>query len=201
MKLNHVANTYSCFLFILCPFLFAYSVAESTNFKNSYSNGYFLFGNPVPFRRHQLNSSSNISYEVESEEECLLGCINTSNCQSVNFKIAAGNDGRFLCYLLDTDKFTFPQLFNMSEDFHHYSFTVRSFINNLVLLLETKGTLSSQKYFWNYRKVEGQIVEFLVYEWLNYDKYILELVYIISFFHHHAKLFVINNRGATLALY
>ena len=122
-------------------------MAELTNFKNSYSDGYFLFGNPVPFRRHQLNSSSNISYEVESEDECLLGCINTSNCQSVNFKIAAGNDGRFLCYLLDTDKFTFPQLFNVSGDFHHYSFTVRSFINNLVLLLETKGTLSSQKYF------------------------------------------------------
>ena len=145
MKLDQVSKSYNRFFFVLYPFLFVYSVAELTYYENYNSNGYFSFGNPVPFHRYRLNSSSNVCHEVASEKECFFQCINTSNCQSVNFKIAPEDSGKFLCYLLDADKFIFPKLFDVSKDFHHYSFTVRHIINNLVLLFKTKGALSFQK--------------------------------------------------------
>lgn len=128
MKLDRFAMSYPHFLFALInPLLFAFSIAKSANFKNTLSiaGGYFLYANPVPFHRHQLKFASNASQEVANEEGCIFACTNTSTCQSVNFKIAAKANGKFLCYLLDTDKFQHPQLFNVSKDFHHYSFTVR----------------------------------------------------------------------------
>lgn len=102
------------------------SVVKSTNVKGSFdtANGTFMFANPVPFYHHQLSSAQVESQEVKDVEECIFACGKTTQCHSVNFKTAAEANGKFLCHLLDTDKFVSPVLFTESLDFHHYSFKV-----------------------------------------------------------------------------
>ena len=85
-----------------------------------------MFGNPVSFHRHKLGSAPIDSQEVEDEFECFLACAKETRCRSTNFKTVAEANGKFLCHLLDADKFVSPELFNEnSVDHHHYSFTVR----------------------------------------------------------------------------
>lgn len=83
-----------------------------------------MFANPVPFYGHQLSSVPIQSKEVEDEKGCIFECVNTTKCQSVNFKTVAEADEKYICHLLDADKFIFPELFSASVEFHHYSFTV-----------------------------------------------------------------------------
>ncbi|KAL9965640.1 hypothetical protein ACROYT_G029471 [Oculina patagonica] len=82
-----------------------------------------MFGNPMPFLRHQLSSAPIESKEVEDEKRCIFACVNATWCRSVNFKAVAEANGKFLCHLLDADKFVFPELFSGSVEFHHYSLT------------------------------------------------------------------------------
>lgn len=120
------AMTCPHFLFALLPLLSFLSVVKSTNFKGSFdtTGGTFLFANPVPFHRHQLNSAHIESQEVEDEEGCVFACAKVTQCLSLNFKTVAEANGKFICHLLDADKFIFPELFNKSVEYHHYSFTV-----------------------------------------------------------------------------
>lgn len=94
------------------------SVVKSTNVKGSFdtANGTFMLANPVPFYHHQLSSAQVESQEVKDVEECIFACGKATQCHSVNFKTAAEANGKFLCHLLDTDKFVSPVLFTESLD-------------------------------------------------------------------------------------
>ena len=131
------AMTCPHFLFTLVPLLCLLNVVKSTNFKGSFDTtgaGTLQFANPVSFHRHQLNSAPIESQEVEDEEGCVFACAKVAQCQSVNFKTVAEANGKFICHLLDADKFIFPELLNKSVEYHHYSFTVSQFTVILCLI-------------------------------------------------------------------
>ena len=75
-----------------------------------------------PFSK--LNESSLATVQVSSLGECTLECIYHRECFSVNF--GTQNRGRHACELINTDKFKKPDMFTVSQDFHHYNIKVRS---------------------------------------------------------------------------
>ncbi|KAL9962276.1 hypothetical protein ACROYT_G031363 [Oculina patagonica] len=60
---------------------------------------------------------------VVDEDECIAACTEDLKCRSVNFKTIPEKSGKYICQLLDTEKFTSFNEFSESLDFHHYSFT------------------------------------------------------------------------------
>ena len=99
---------------------------ESQSFKDSLdvADGILVYANFFPFPHHKLNSTPVVSRSVHGEDDCIAACTETSRCRSLNFKPVPDANNKFICHLLDTDKFSNPELFNASLDFHHYSFTV-----------------------------------------------------------------------------
>ena len=89
-----------------------------------FDSGTFAYGNPVAFHGQMLSSAPIDFKEVVDDTECFQACVEDSRCRSTNLKLVEEQSGKFLCQLLDTDKFTSPEAFNGSSDFHHYSFTV-----------------------------------------------------------------------------
>lgn len=119
-----MAETSHCLaLFLL---LFRGSVLASTNYKGyfDFDSGTFAYGNPVAFHGQMLSSAPIDSKEVVDDTECFQACVKDSRCRSTNLKLVEEQSGKFICQLLDTDKFTSPEVFNGSSEFHHYSFTV-----------------------------------------------------------------------------
>ena len=114
------------FIFTLIPLLCMFGVGKSTSFKGSFdtTRGTFMFANAMPFHRHQLSSVPIESQEVDDKEGCMFACVNATQCQSVNFKTVSEANRKHICHLLDADKFVSSELFNVSVEFHHYSFTV-----------------------------------------------------------------------------
>ena len=129
-KLNGMAHTlsHSGVFLLLFSLLCVLSVpGNATNFKGSFdvAGGEVMFGNPVPFHRQKLRSAPFDSKEVENEIECFFACAKDSRCRSTNFKTVVEPSGKFVCQLLDTDKFISPGLLKESADHQHYSFAVR----------------------------------------------------------------------------
>ena len=123
MQFDMVETSHCLALFLL---LFRGSVLASTNYKGyfDFDGGTFAYGNAVAFHGQMLNSTPVDSKEVVDDTECFRACVKDSRCRSTNLKFVEEQSGKFLCQLLDTDKFTSPEVFNGSSDFHHYSFTV-----------------------------------------------------------------------------
>ena len=123
MQFDMVDTSHCLALFLL---LFRRSVLASTNYKGyfDFDGGTFAYGNAVAFHGQMLNSTPIDSKEVVDDTECFRACVKDSRCRSTNLKVVEEQSGKFLCQLLDTDKFTSPEVFNGSSDFHHYSFTV-----------------------------------------------------------------------------
>ena len=123
MQLDMVETSHCLALFLL---LFRGGVLASTNYKGyfDFDGGTFAYGNAVAFYGQMLNSTPIDSKEIVDDTECFRACVKDSRCRSTNLKLVEEQSGKFLCQLLDTDKFTSPEVFNGSSDFHHYSFTV-----------------------------------------------------------------------------
>ncbi|KAL9965637.1 hypothetical protein ACROYT_G029467 [Oculina patagonica] len=87
-----------------------------------FAGGILVYANFFPFPHHKLNSTPVESHAVSGEQDCIAACTESSQCRSLNFKPVPDENGKFICHLLDTDKFNSSQLFHASVDFHHYSF-------------------------------------------------------------------------------
>ena len=107
-------------------FSMQFCVVQSSCFKGSmdFADGILIYANFVPFPHHKLNSTPVESRAVYSKQDCIAACTESSQCRSLNFKPVPDANNKFICQLLDTDKFNSSELFNTSLDFHHYSFTV-----------------------------------------------------------------------------
>ena len=110
------------FVFI---FFFQFKEAIFTDYKSSFdvSNGILSFANLFSFPNYLLNATPFESLFVYGEQDCLQACTESPRCRSLNFKVSKLH-GKFLCNLLDTDKFKSLKLFGASLDFHHFSVTV-----------------------------------------------------------------------------
>ena len=114
------------FTFLISIFLVQFKTAKPTEFKGSIdvSDGIIIYANLFPFPNHKLNSPPFETRTVDVEHDCIEACTDNSRCRSLNFKQVPELNGKFICHLLDTDKFNSSELFNTSLDSHHYSFTV-----------------------------------------------------------------------------
>ena len=107
-------------------FFFQFKEAIFTDYKSSLdvSNGILSFANLFSFPNYLLNATPFESLFVYGEQDCLQACTENPRCRSLNFKEGSQLHGKFLCKLLDTDKFKSLKLFVRSLDFHHFSLTV-----------------------------------------------------------------------------
>ena len=107
----------------LCVSLY---LSQPSSFKGAIDvpDGILVYANFFPFPHHKLNSTPIESRTVYGEQDCISACTESSQCRSLNFRTVPGANGKFLCQLLDTDKFNLSESFNASLDFHHHSFTV-----------------------------------------------------------------------------
>ena len=107
----------------LCVSLY---LSQPSSFKGAIDvpDGILVYANFFPFPHHKLNSTPIESRTVYGEQDCIAACTESSQCRSLNFRTVPGANGKFLCQLLDTDKFNLSESFNASLDFHHHSFTV-----------------------------------------------------------------------------
>ena len=87
------------------------------------------YGNFVAnkFRRLQVPVGS--SALVISYNECATGCVNAPACASFNLATFPDADGKFLCELLDEDKYSNLNQLVSSKHFHHFSIKVLELIN------------------------------------------------------------------------
>ena len=113
-----------CTIFVSI-FLFQLKEAIFTDYKSSVdvSNGILSFANLFSFPNYLLNATPFESLFVYGEQDCLQACTENPRCRSLNFK-GSKVHGKFLCNLLDTDKFKSLKLFGATLDFHHFSVTV-----------------------------------------------------------------------------
>ena len=107
----------------LCVSLY---VAQSVSFKGviDVADGILVYANFFPFQHHKLNSTPIESRTVYGEQDCISACTESSQCRSLNFRTIPDANGKFLCQLLDTNKFNLSELFTTSLEFNHHSFTV-----------------------------------------------------------------------------
>ena len=115
------------YLFLLLLSFCLIKEVNSTSLKGlvDVEDEIFLYSNFFTFPLHKLHSTPIDSRAVKSEEDCVEACTENSQCRSLNFSPVSTADGKFICDLLDTDKFATPDsIFQESSDFHHYSFTV-----------------------------------------------------------------------------
>lgn len=101
------------------------NIAQYISLKGSLDDGYsgvFVYGNCFPFLNHKLNSTPFESRAVVATEDCIEACTVSHRCRSINLKAVPEKDKKFICQLLESDKFNSTDLFAASLDFHHYSF-------------------------------------------------------------------------------
>nr|XP_058942362.1 uncharacterized protein LOC131770666 [Pocillopora verrucosa] len=118
-----------CTIFVSI-FLFQFKEAIFTDYKSSVdvSNGILSFANLFSFPNYLLNATPFESLFVYGEQDCLQACTENPRCRSLNFK-GSKVHGKFLCNLLDTDKFKSLKLFGATLDFHHFSVTAPCELN------------------------------------------------------------------------
>lgn len=100
---------------------FNLSIANCQSFRRSNFRGSFVHFVGNPFTK--LNASVLTKLQVSSLGECTFECINSPECFSVNFGNQA-KEGKYICELMNTDRFTQPGKFSISQDFHHYNIKV-----------------------------------------------------------------------------
>ena len=127
---NNMTFELYCTIFVSI-FFFQFKEAIFTDYKSSLdvSDGILSFANLFSFPNHLLNATPFESLFLDGEQDCLQACTENPRCRSLNFKEGPRLHGKFLCELLDTDKFKSLKLFVPSLDFHHFSATVSIFKN------------------------------------------------------------------------
>lgn len=64
------------------------------------------------------------SFKVRDSMACILRCLRSAQCYSVNFAVDVDDQGH-LCELLKADMYRFSDQFKSSNSYHHYSIAVR----------------------------------------------------------------------------
>ena len=83
------------------------------------------YGNFAVDKFHRLQISAGSSSAVSNYRECALRCVNNPPCYSFNVASSPRSDGKFLCELLNKDKYTAsPGQLVDSQEYHHYSIKV-----------------------------------------------------------------------------
>jgi len=77
---------------------------------------------------HDLDVPNVDAAIVETERKCLLRCVKNYQCFSTNIAAFPRPDGKQLCVLLSTDKYSAPERFRANHSFHHYSIVVSYFM-------------------------------------------------------------------------
>ena len=116
-----LSSYFGTFYFLVNFVAFNLPTANCQSFKRSINSHvrYAQFvGNPFT----KLKASLLATLQVSSLGECTLGCINNQECFSVNF---GDTQGRHICELINTDRFSQPDKFAASQDFYHYNIKVR----------------------------------------------------------------------------
>ena len=88
--------------------------------KSSHSGVSFAQFVGNPFTR--LNASLLATLQVSSLDECAFECLNHHDCFSINFSKRV--HGTRICELINTDKFSQPDRFAISQEFYHYNIKV-----------------------------------------------------------------------------
>jgi len=109
-------------------------------------SAYFAFakGNQfLPFQfdilNHTLFSPRNMislkliekTTHVFFQPECVLNCVDTPWCRSLNFKLTAKDDGLHVCEMFSVDKFSNERDLRRNQDYIHYSIKVSGLIWHL----------------------------------------------------------------------
>ena len=82
----------------------------------------YVFFNNNPF--HALAGKKIETAHAETGRHCLLRCVKNLQCFSTNIGVEFGQDGKVLCELLSSDKYSSSRSFQPSPRFHHYSIPV-----------------------------------------------------------------------------
>lgn len=88
----------------------------------------FLSGNFASHKNQKLFGGKLKDAKVESSDECLIECVQTRDCLSVNFNTTGDEQGLFVCEILATNKFENQSNFRPSEGIDHYTIAVSSWI-------------------------------------------------------------------------
>jgi len=84
------------------------------------------FANFKPHKFSSLNITILGTDFVLDEEECSFACVSLPSCFSYNLAAFHNINGRILCELLPSDKYSNSDKFVSSQSFHHFSIVVRS---------------------------------------------------------------------------
>ena len=87
------------------------------------------YGNFVADKFRRLRVPVGSSTLVISYNECATSCVNAPACASFNLASFPDADGKFLCELLDEDKYSNLNQLVSSKHFHHFSIKVLELIN------------------------------------------------------------------------
>ncbi|XP_031569371.1 uncharacterized protein LOC116303902 [Actinia tenebrosa] len=98
-----------------------HTVASEEAFRAS-NSGVFSFGNFFSHKDHKLVAAKLKEEKVESSDKCLVRCVQTHGCLSVNVNRTTGDDqGLYVCELLASDKYENQSNFTPSKGINHYS--------------------------------------------------------------------------------
>lgn len=86
------------------------------------------YGNFVADKFRRLQVPVGLSTLVISCNECATSCVNAPACASFNLASFPDADGKFLCELLDEDKYSSLNQLISSKHFHHFSIKVLELI-------------------------------------------------------------------------
>ena len=92
------------------------------------------YGNFVADKFRRLRVPVGSSTLVISYNECATSCVNAPACASFNLASFPDEDGKFLCELLDEDKYGNLNQLISSKHFHHFSIKVLELINFFIVL-------------------------------------------------------------------
>ena len=98
----------------------------SVFFTSSRANQYEPFEFDVQDRTRFL-PQGNVTQQTKSvsfKPDCVLSCIDTPWCRSVNFKLTPQADGLYSCESFSVDKFSNERYLQPNQDYIHYSFKV-----------------------------------------------------------------------------
>ncbi|XP_031567818.1 EGF-like repeat and discoidin I-like domain-containing protein 3 [Actinia tenebrosa] len=97
-----------------------HAVAFEEAFRAS-NSGVISFGNFFHHKDHKLVAATLKDERVESSDECLVRCVQTHGCLSVNVNTTGDDQGLYVCELLASDKYENQSNFRPSKGIDHYS--------------------------------------------------------------------------------
>ncbi|CAH3021965.1 unnamed protein product [Porites evermanni] len=67
-----------------------------------------------------LNVSKVGTFTVYDSLDCTFECLGNPSCLSFNLAAYKGADGKFLCELLSSEKYSNPEEYKRNDSFHHF---------------------------------------------------------------------------------